>query len=80
MTIRQAVDYAKQNYEWILTHDPITVAVGFNGNDETTFDLYGDDQDKIRDLEELWEDQYEEMESRLDSIDYVEAHEYGWEG
>lgn len=79
MTVREAVYSAKKHYGWLLTHKPITVAVGFNGNDETTFDLYGDDEDKVKELEELWKNQYREMESSLDGIDYVKAHEYGWE-
>lgn len=78
MTIIEAVDKARENHEWFDNDFAVTVAVGFNGNDETTFDLYGDN--KVNDLEGIWKDMHDEFWAEIDSVDYVEAHEYGWEG
>ena len=78
MTIREAVNKARESHEWFDNDFAVTVAVGFNNGDETVFDLYGDN--KVKDLEELWHDMHDEFWSEIDGVDYVETHEYGWEG
>lgn len=76
MTIREAVEKAKNGYGWPKIPDliPVSVFVGFVNNegkeDETFFDLY--DSDKVAELEELWDSMYKEMESGIDSVIYVE--------
>lgn len=83
MTIYEAIAKAKGEHEWSYTrHDPFTVAVGFINDegceDETCFDLYGDDPE--RELNDLWNDMAYEFESKIDGVTYVESHCYGWEG
>lgn len=80
MTIKEAVKKAKEVYVWHNKENQVTVAVEFSDIDglkhETTYDLY--EEDKVGELEEIWNDQYVEMESTLNGINYVEMHKYGW--
>lgn len=79
MTIREAVESAKEISSWSVTfHEPTSVSVWYlddrNQLHETELDLYEDDL--ITELEELWDSLYEEFNSAPDAIISVEAYGY----
>lgn len=80
MTIKEAIAEAKQTYNWsVVDHEPTSVNVGFYNylderDDETQFDLWSDAPEN--ELEELWSDQCEEMNSKIHGVLYVEALGY----
>lgn len=79
MTIKEAIAEAKATYNWsIVDHEPTSVNVGFynyrdSREDESQYDLYDDFETE---LEELWNSQYKEMDSKIDAVLYVEALGY----
>ena len=78
MTIKAAIEQAKQDYVWTAVYGaPMTVSVCFRNMDgevdETELDLYEDD--KETELEELWESLCDEMDSAPDKIVSVEAYD-----
>ena len=80
MTIEQAIAEAKATGNWsVVKHEPTSVNVGFYNytderDDETQFDLWGDDHEK--ELTDLWNELGEELESKLNEVLYVEALGY----
>ena len=81
MTIKDAIEKAKREFEWSTVDGvPFTAAVGFINNDgredETSFDLWNDNP--VNELDSLWNEMAMEFDASLDSVTYVESHDYGW--
>ena len=81
MTIKDAIEKAKREFEWYTVDGvPFTAAVSFINNDgredETSFDLWGDNP--VNELDSLWNEMASEFDASLDSVTYVESHDYGW--
>ena len=80
MTIREAVGFAKKHYEWsTVKGEPTSVDIEFftddGHDDETQVDLWGDtDEEKISELEDLWESLCYEMNSDKNNINSVYAY------
>ena len=79
MTIKEAIEKAKERQEWGATpHEPTSVAVLFAEKTgqwyETELDLY--EEDKETELAGLWESLCDEMESATDLV--VEVRAYGY--
>ena len=76
MTIKTAYKRAKEVFGW--PEEPTSVNIGFldtyGAQDETQVDIYSDNP--VKELTELWDSLYEEMESAPDSVLYVEALGY----
>lgn len=71
MTIAQAIQQAKENYDWQpVPGEPASVQVRFinrdGQDDETELNLYADN--KEQELGELWASLHDEMSADLDSI------------
>ena len=82
MTIRDAIRKAKENYNWTpVRGEMCTVFVGFTNNegreDETAFDLGYNPESE---LEDIWMSLHHEFDADFDAVNYVETHEYGYEG
>ena len=75
LSIREAIEEAKKCGEWYEIRKPVSVNVAFlnkdNVEDGTQLDLYEDD--KVLELEELWESLCGEMDAEPDSILSVES-------
>jgi len=82
MNIRDAVRQAKKMGEWsVVEYEPTSVDVEFvtddGRDDETQLDIWGaTDEEKINELEWLWESLCYEMESDRNSVSSVFAYGY----
>ena len=79
MTIKEAVIEAKSVYNWsIVPHEPTSVRVKYKSEkgaiQDTKFDLYTDDLET--ELAYLWERLCEELGSRRDAVESIEAYGY----
>lgn len=79
MTIKEAISEAKSVFNWIIVpHEPTSVRVKYisekGTTQETKFDLYTDDLEK--ELAELWECLFEELGTKRDAVESVEAYGY----
>lgn len=75
MTVAEAVAKAREDGSWDDSSDILEVNVGFRNydgkEDETQLDLYCND--KVKELERLWDSLYLEMDSCKDGILYLRA-------
>lgn len=74
MTIKEAIALGKENGEWFVSPDPVSVLVIFWNKDikdvdETELDLYANDKES--ELAALWESLVEEMSSLSNLVQEV---------
>lgn len=78
MTIPEAIQQAKEEYNWSITpHEPTTVRVDYSNMRDgkihyVELDFYGDRPEE--ELAQLWADLCSELDSSTDGVDSVEAY------
>lgn len=77
MTMNKAISKIKEDLEQFDNSIIIVVVVGYNDEEKTTFHLHS--SNKIKELEESWENMCDELDSTIDCVDYVRIQEFGIE-